>query len=278
MTGASLAFVLNDFLMKLVFGELSVAQGVFLRGLFVCPLLFLICLQRHQLFVTVPRHDRGIIACRTALEIAITFLFLLALANLSLAHVTAVLQAVPLILTALAAIMLQEQVGCRRWAAVGTGFIGVMLVIKPGLNGFSLFSLSALTAAILIAVRDLLTRRLSVETPSFLVALVTALAITVTGGMATVASGWQAPSVSSWFLMGGSALAIPAAYVLSIAAMRVGDVSFVTPFRYTAVMFATGLSSVLTGYLPDGLSLLGTTLVIAAGLYCLHREYLLTAK
>ena len=57
--------------------------------------------------------------------------------------------------------------------------------------------------------------------------------------------------------------------------MRVGDVSFVTPFRYTSVMFATILSSLLTGHLLDGLSLLGTTLVIAAGLYCLHREHLI---
>ena len=110
MSGASLAFVLNDFMMKLVFTELSVVQSVFLRGLFVCPLLILICLQRHQLFAAVPRSDRGIITCRTALEITITFLFLLALSQLSLAHVTAVLQAVPLILTAFAAIILQEKV------------------------------------------------------------------------------------------------------------------------------------------------------------------------
>ncbi len=278
MIGASLAFVLNDFMMKLVFSELSVVQGVFLRGLFVCPLLVLICLQRHQLFVAVPRSDRGIIACRTALEIAITFLFLLALSRLSLAHVIAVLQAVPLILTAFAAIILQEQVVWRRWAAVGTGFIGVMMIIKPGLDSFSVFSLSVLMAAIFIAARDILTRRLSVQTPSFFVALVTALAVTVAGGIATVASSWQAPSIYSLFLMGGAALAIPAAYVLSIATMRVGDISFVTPFRYTAVMFATILSSLLTGHLPDGLSLLGTTLVIAAGLYCLHREHMLTKK
>ena len=278
MTGASLAFVLNDFMMKLVFAELSVVQGVFLRGLLVCPLLMLICLQRHQLFVAVPRGDRGIIACRTALEIAITFLFLLALSELSLAHVTAVLQAVPLILTAFAAIILQEQVGWRRWAAVGIGFIGVMMIIKPGLDGFSVFSLSVLMAAILIAARDILTRRLSVQTPSFFVALVTALAVTFVAGLVSAASSWQTPSLSSYFLMGGAALAIPAAYVLSVATMRIGDVSFVTPFRYTAVMFATILSSLLTGHPPDRLALFGTTLVIAAGLYCLHREHLLASK
>lgn len=275
MTGASLAFVLNDFLMKLVFSELSVVQGVFVRGLFVCPLLILVCLRRNQLFAQLPRGDIGIIACRTALEISITFLFLVALSQLSLAHVIAVLQAVPLILTAVAAIILHEKVGWRRWAAVWTGFIGVMLVIKPGLNSFSVFSLSVLMAAILIAIRDLLTRQISVQTPSFLVALITALAVTTAGGIATLATGWHEPSSSSWFLMIGAALAIPAAYVLSIATMRVGDVSFVTPFRYTSIMFATILSSLLTGHLPDRLSLLGTAMVILAGLYCLHREYLL---
>ena len=278
MTGASLAFVLNDFMMKLVFIELSVVQGVFLRGLLVCPMLMLICLQRHQLFATVPCGDRLIIAYRTAMEITITFLFLLALSQLTLAHVTAVLQAVPLILTAFGAIILREKVGWRRWMAVVAGFIGVMLIIKPGLDGFSVFSLSVLMAAILIAARDVLTRKLSVQTPTFLVALVTALAVTVAGGMATVATGWHAPSTSTWLLMGGAALAIPAAYVLSIATMRVGDVSFVTPFRYTAVVFATILTCLLTGHLPDGLSFLGTILVIAAGIYCLHREHFLASK
>lgn len=275
MSGAALAFVLNDFLMKLVFAELSVVQGVFVRGMMVSPLLLVVCFSNQQLFVRLPRRDRGLVFWRTVLEIAITFCFLLALSELSLAHVTAVLQAVPLILTAIAALVLNEQVGWRRWAAVCTGFVGVMLVIKPGLDGFSLFSLSVLAAAVLIAVRDILTRRLSTKTPSLFVGLVTAAAITVAGGLATLQTGWQAPSETSWLLIAGAALAIPAAYVLSIATMRVGDVSFVTPFRYTAIVFATGLSSVMTGHLPDNLSLAGTAMVIAAGLYCLHREHVL---
>ena len=273
MSGAALAFVLNDFLMKLVFDELSVVQGVFVRGMLVCPLLIVVCVYNRQLFVQLPKPDRGLVFWRTVLEIGITFLFLLALSKLSLAHVTAVLQAVPLILTAIAALVLSEQVGWRRWAAVCTGFVGVMLVIKPGLDGFSAFSLSVLAAAVLIAIRDILTRNLSARTPSLFVGLVTAAAITVAGGLATIQTGWQTPSATSWLLMGGAALAIPAAYVLSIATMRVGDVSFVTPFRYTAIVFATILSSVMTGHLPDNLTLAGTAMVIAAGLYCLHREH-----
>ena len=274
MSGAALAFVLNDFLMKLVFAELSVVQGVFMRGMMVSPLLVAVCFYHKQLFVRLPARDRGLVFWRTALEIAITFLFLLALSKLSLAHVTAVLQAVPLTLTAIAALVLNEQVGWRRWAAVCTGFIGVMFVIKPGLDEFSAFSLSVLAAAVLIAVRDILTRRLTAQTPSLFVGLVTAAAITVAGGLATAQTGWQTPSATSWLLIGGAALAIPAAYVLSIATMRVGDVSFVTPFRYTAIVFATLLSSVMTGRLPDNLSVIGTAMVITAGLYCLHREHL----
>ena len=184
MSGAALAFVLNDFLMKLVFAELSVVQGVFVRGMMVSPLLLVVCFSNQQLFVRLPRRDRGLVFWRTVLEIAITFCFLLALSELSLAHVTAVLQAVPLILTAIAALVLNEQVGWRRWAAVCTGFVGVMLVIKPGLDGFSLFSLSVLAAAVLIAVRDILTRRLSTKTPSLFVGLVTAAAITVANTIA----------------------------------------------------------------------------------------------
>ena len=149
MSGAALAFVLNDFLMKLVFDELSVVQGVFVRGMMVCPLLVVVCWYNRQLVVRLSAQDRGLVFWRTVLEIAITFLFLLALSKLSLAHVTAVLQAVPLILTAIAALVLNEQVGWRRWAAVCAGFLGVMFVIKPGLDGFSVFSLSVLAAALL---------------------------------------------------------------------------------------------------------------------------------
>ena len=76
MSGAALAFVLNDFLMKLVFAELSVVQGVFVRGMMVSPLLVAVCFYHKQLFVRLPARDRGLVFWRTALEIAITFLFL----------------------------------------------------------------------------------------------------------------------------------------------------------------------------------------------------------
>ena len=197
MTGASLAFVLNDFVMKLVLLS-CLLFSCFSTRANCLPTVIDDLLTAHQLLVAVPRSDRGIIACRTTLEIAITFLFLLALSQLSLAHVTAVLQSVPLILTAFAAIILNEQVGWRRWAAVSTGFFGVMLIIKPGLNGFSLFSLSVLLAAFLIAARDILTRQLSVQTPSLLVAFVTGLAVTVAGGWPLLPLA-GAPSISSWF-------------------------------------------------------------------------------
>ena len=253
-------------MMKLVFTELSVVQSVFLRGLFVCPMLILICLQRHQLFAAVPRSDRGIIACRTAMEITITFLFLLALSQLSLAHVTAVLQAVPLILTAFGAIILREKVGWRRWMAVITGFIGVMFIIKPGLDSFSVFSLSVLMAAILIAARDILTRQLSVQTPSFLVALVTALALQLQAAwplLLLVGRHHHYQLVLNGRRSAGNTCGICAEHCHN-ACWRC---QLCHPFRYTAVVFATILSCLLTGHLPDGLSFLGTILVIVAGIY-----------
>ena len=278
MTGASLSFVVNDFLMKSVFDELSIFQAILLRGLFVCPILLFFCFKRGQLRVLLNRKDWKIISFRTLLEILITFSFIYALANLTLAHVTAILQSVPLILTFIGAVVLSEPVGWRRWLAVCFGFVGVLLIIKPGLDGFSIFSLSALGSTILISIRDVITRGLSANAPSLFVAFITAVAITLAGGLFTLTIPWQTPSASNISFIFAAAFALPVAYFLSIAAVRVGDVSFVTPFRYTAVVFATLLTTLFEQKLPDGLTIVGAIIVVSAGIYCIKREALFEAK
>jgi len=278
MTGASLSFVVNDFLMKSVFDDLSIFQAILLRGLFVCPILLFFCLKRNQLVVPLNAKDWKIISFRTLLEILITFSFIYALANLTLAHVTAILQSVPLILTFIGAVVLSEPVGWRRWLAVCFGFVGVLLIIKPGLDGFSIFSLSALGSAILISIRDVITRGLSANAPSLFVAFITAVAITLAGGLFTLTIPWQTPSASNISFILAAAFALPVAYFLSIAAVRVGDVSFVTPFRYTAVLFATLLTALFEQKLPDYLTVVGAIIVVSAGIYCIKREALLEAK
>ena len=278
MTGASLSFVVNDFLMKSVFDDLSIFQAILLRGLFVCPFLLFVCIKKGQLLVALNEKDWKIISFRTVLEILITFSFIYALANLTLAHVTAILQSVPLILTFIAAVVLSEPVGWRRWLAVCFGFIGVLLIIKPGLDGFSIFSLSALCSAILISIRDVITRGLSITTPSLFVASITAIAITLAGGLFTLTTSWQTPSTLNIGLIIAAAFALPFAYFLSIAAVRVGEVSFVTPFRYTAVIFATLLTALFDQQIPDKLSVIGTIIVVSAGIYCIKREALVQTK
>ena len=278
MTGASLSFVVNDFLMKSVFEDISIFQAILLRGLLVCPILLFFCIKKGQLLVGLNRKDRKIVALRTLLEILITFSFMYALANLTLAHVTAILQSVPLILTFIAAVFLSEPVGWRRWLAVSFGFIGVLLIIKPGLGGFSIFSLSALCSAVLISIRDVVTRGLSMTTPSLFVAFITAVSITLAGGLFALTTSWQTPSTLNIGLIIAASFALPFAYFLSIAAVRMGEVSFTTPFRYTAVIFATLLTALFEQQFPDKLSILGTTIVASAGIYCIKREALVQAK
>ncbi len=278
ITGASFSFVVNDFLMKSVFDDLSIFQAILLRGLFVCPVLLFFCIKKGQLLVALSAKDWRIISLRTLLEILITFSFIYALANLTLAHVTAILQSIPLILTFIAAVILSEPVGWRRWLAVCVGFVGVLLIIKPGLDGFSLFSLSALCSAILISIRDVITRGLSADVPSLFVAIITAVAITLTGGILMLFSPWQSPSALNIGFIIAAAFALPVAYFLSIAAVRVGDVSFVTPFRYTAVIFATLLTALFFQQFPDILSILGTIIVISAGIYCIKREAMVRSE
>jgi len=272
MSVSTFGFVLNDMLMKLVFQHLSVFQAVLARGMIVVPLMAICAIMTGQLFVRLSSPDSRLIIVRTASEIAITFLFLFALAKLPLANVTAILQSVPLIITVCAALILKEQVGWRRWSSILVGFIGVMLIVRPGFEGFSVYSLYALAAAVLIAFRDLITRGLSAAVPSFYVGLITAITITISASVMVLQEGWVLPSKTEWIYLAFASTAVIAGYVLGIATMRIGEVSYVTAFRFSAILWAVLLTFIVTGLIPDKLTLAGIILIAGSGLYCLHRE------
>ena len=194
--------------------------------------------------------------------------FLTALKHMPLANVTAILQALPLAVTMAAALFLAEPVGWRRWSAIIIGFMGVLIVIRPGLAGFNIYSLSALVAVAFITLREITTRRLTSDVPSLTVALSTAT------GSHCSRRRWPTPSgavdLLSWLLLvGGVAFC---RHMFSVMAMRVGEISFVAPFRYTAMVWAIGLGIMMFGDWPDQLTLIGTGIIVGTGIYSFHRE------
>ena len=274
MTCCVLAYVLNDAVMKLLFADIDFFQAIFLRGLVSLPPLLVLALITKTLLQKYSAKNQRFMIIRILAEIGTTVTFLTALKHMPLANVTAILQSLPLAITMAAAIFLGEPVGWRRWSAICLGFTGVLIIIRPGLAGFNSYSLLALAAVLLLTVREISTRQLDKKIPTVTVALSTTLGITVFAALMLIGDEWAEINFVSWSLIIAAAAAVTVATLLSVVAMRTGDIGFVSPFRYTSLIGAIGLGILLFGEWPDGMTLLGAVIIAFAGVYSLYREQL----
>lgn len=272
MMGSMAAFTVNDTLVKAVGADLPLFQLVTLRGILATVLIYALARHLGALHLRFRRSDKVLILIRSVAEIGVTFFFLTALMHMPLANVTAVLQALPLTVTLGAALVFGEQVGWRRMTAVGIGFLGMLLIVRPGPDGFSIHAIYALMSVACITARDLLTRRMSAEVPSMVVTLATSLAVTLTAALASATTGWVPVSAESGVMIMAAAGFILMGYLFSVMVMRVGEVGFVAPFRYSGLIWALLLGWAVFGDWPDPVTLLGAGLVVAAGLFTLFRE------
>ena len=278
MTGCVFAYVINDAFMKLLFSEIALFQAVFLRSMITVPPVLVMAWITKVTIRNLSNQDKRLILVRVGAEICTTIAFLTALKHMPLANVTAILQALPLAITMAAAFFLAEPVGWRRWSAILVGFIGVLIVVRPGLEGFNIYALSALVAIIFITVREISTRKLTSEVPTVTVALSTAVGSALFAGIMMIGTEWHAVSAVSWLLTIGAAVAVLIATLLSVMAMRTGEIGFVSPFRYTSMLGAIGLGILMFGDWPDQLTLVGTFIIVITGMYSFHRERRLSKK
>ncbi len=272
MMASMAAFTLNDTLLKLTNGAVPLAQLLFLRGVLSSVLIYALARSLGALRFRVARRDWGLIAIRAAAEVGAAYFFVTALLNMPLANVTAVLQALPLTVAFGAALVFREPLGWRRMSAILIGFMGMLLIVRPGVDGFSLWSGYALMAVLCVTLRDLATRRLSVHVPSMTVTLASSLAVTVSFGLASTLTDWVPVTLPLAALIGAAAVFIIGGYFFSIRAMRVGEISFIAPFRYTGLVWALVLGWLVFGDWPTNLTLLGAGIVVATGLFTLYRE------
>ncbi|MDA8981226.1 DMT family transporter [Candidatus Thioglobus sp.] len=278
MTACVSAYVINDAFMKLLFSEIALFQAVFLRSIITVPPILIMVWITKVTIRNLSKQDKRLILVRVGSEIFITITFLTALKHMPLANVTAILQALPLAITMAAALFLAEPVGWRRWSAILVGFAGVLIVVRPGLEGFNIYSLSAFMAIIFLTVREISTRKLKSEVPTITVVLSTAVGSTLFAGIMMIGSEWDTVSAVSWLLILGAAVAILIATLLSVMAMRIGDIGFVSPFRYTSMLGAIGLGILMFGDWPDQPTLVGTLIIVSSGIYTFHREQKVSRK
>jgi|TARA_R110002124_G_scaffold51649_1_gene149130 drug/metabolite transporter (DMT)-like permease len=272
MTISVAAFVVNDTTMKLVADHLSIFQAIFLRGIFTSLLLAGFCLYKGHLLYRIPKGDRGLVCLRLIGEVGGAIFYLSALFHMPIANATAILQALPLAVTLAAAIFLSEAVGWRRYLAITAGFIGVLMIVRPGSDGFNEFSIYAIVAVFFIVLRDLSTRRLSVGVPSLFVSLLTSVAVMVVGAILSMTMEWRPVTVEAGGLLAMASVFVIFGYLFSIMAMRVGDISFTSPFRYTILIWAILLGFFVFGDIPDQWTILGSIIIVGSGVYTFYRE------
>ena len=267
-----LGFVVNDLLIKSLNGSLATSQIIWIRGCFLSVFILLIVWQRGLL----PRW-REAVSGRTSLravcEGGATLLFLTALMQLPFANLAAILQSLPLAVTVGAALFLKEPVGWRRWLAILVGLIGVLIIIRPGMGGFHIASLLVLASVVCAAARDLITRGIPQELPSLLVSGFSAVFITVLGMVITVLYGnWQPMSLAQTGIMAGAAFFLFFGYQFIVLSMRTGEIAYVVPYRYTALLWAILFGYLVFDEVPDGYTLVGSGIVVSMGLYTMYRE------
>ena len=273
MTASMTAFTINDTFIKLLGDHLPFFQFLLIRTIGATILLIALAWRAGALVLPKSRRDRWLIAIRSPAEMAAAYFFLTALIHMPLANVTAILQALPLTVALGAALILKEPVGWRRFTAIGIGFIGVYLIVRPGADGFSVYAIYALLAVVAVTIRDLAARKLSREVPSLTVALFAVFAVLIfaTTG-AVLGPAWEPMTSRDWLWLSGSILTILGGYLFSVSAMRQGEIGFVAPFRYSSLIVALILGLLVFGDWPDQITLLGAAIVVATGLFTLWRE------
>ena len=272
MMASMACFTFNDALLKLTDGAVPLAQLLFLRGVLASVLIFTLAKWLNALSFNITRGDWAMIATRSGAEVGAAYFFVSALLSLPLANVTAVLQVLPLTVAVGAALVFREPLGWRRMSAIGLGFVGMLLIVRPGPDGFSLWSVYALAAVACVTVRDLATRRLSPGVPSMTVTLVASLTVTFCAGLASASGTWAPVTPYLALLITAASVFIIGGYFFSVRVMRVGEISFVAPFRYTGLVWALLLGWLAFGDWPTPLTLLGAGIVVATGLFTLYRE------
>lgn len=272
-------FALEDMFIKMLTADLPYAQVLALVGATGLAAFWVMLLLRGGRLWT---RDlvRPVLVIRNLGEVIGAIGIVVALALSELSSTSAILQALPLMIVLGAALFLGEPVGWRRWSAIIIGFIGVLLVVRPGMAGFQPVSMMAFLAVVGLAIRDLATRRIpesvrsdQIAASAFLAILIGALVMWVVMRQPVVMLSWR------HLALVGMCMAVGVAgYSLLVAATRAGEASALAPYRYARLVFALFLAFFVFGERPDMLTLIGAAFIVTSGSFTMWREALVRRR
>lgn len=274
MLAAMAGFALGDVGIKLLAGAVPPGQIMGTMGI-VGTVVFAIWTRSRGLPLLPRAIWHPAIAVRFLAEIMAGIGMVMSLTLNPLSLVTAILQAGPLVVTMGAAYVFGEQVGPRRWLSIFVGLFGVLIILRPGLEGFSVQALWIIVALLGLSIRDLATRAAPSALDNLQVATIGFFALVPTGALLILfgqAPIW--PTAANWTTLGFAIFTTIGGYYAITAAMRVGEIAAVTPFRYSRLVFGLVLGIIVFHERPDILSYVGAALILSAGLYSAWRERL----
>ncbi len=272
MTFAMAVFALGDAGIKALAGRIPPGQIMGTMGLVGTAVFVTIAKVKGQrLFTVALLHPAVILRFFAEMLAGTSMVMALTLAPLTL--VTAILQAVPLVVTMGAALLFKEPVGLKRWSAIAIGLVGVFIILRPGSAEFDVTAIWAILAMLGLATRDLATRA-SPKSVGTLQLGAIGIAGLIPAGLLlfTFTSAPVLPDPVAALLLLFVISVTLLGYVAIINAMRMGAVAAVSPFRYTRLVFGLLLGILLFAERPDAMTYLGAALIVATGLYALYRE------
>ena len=269
-------FAIEDVFLKILSERIPVSQIlIYVGSLAVFSLGILSKIKK----IPILRYDvysNRLFVIRAISDMIGAILMVTAISLMPLSTVSSILQTLPLLITFGAVLIFKEKVGWRRWSAVFIGFVGVILILKPGLGDFQISSFVALLAVSFLALRDLVTRKINKDIHSITIALY-AFILTVVGGIISIPLFGQfvTLTLTQWFVVFAITLFGVFSYLMLVLATRSGDISVISPFRYTRLVFALILAMLILNERPDILTLLGAAIIVASGYYTIRREKVL---
>jgi drug/metabolite transporter (DMT)-like permease len=279
MNGAVLLFTVMDAIVKQVSGHYPTGQIVFCRNFFAfLPILLFLWKTGGLSFRT--KRPLGHLM-RGLFGVTSMYCFFLSYKLLPLSDAVALSLSSPIFMTVMAIPLLGEKVGLRRWAAVGVGFVGVLIMTRPGTAVFQLAALVPLVAAVFYDLAMVTVRKLNQERTGTVVFYFTLFACLA--GLATIPAGrpdWAAFGLGPWVWPDARDLAVlviigtigGVGQILLTTAFRSAPMSVVAPFDYTALVYAFILGFFCFGEVPDAYLITGGLTVVASGIYIVHRE------
>ena len=263
---------LTDMLIKIVSQTLPTGQVMIFYGVGALAVFWGLLRIKGESIQLSPLTNPAVIWRNVGDLIAMNSMFL-ALVYVPLSTIGAVIQAVPLMVTAAAALFLGEKVGLKRVSAIFIGFLGTLLIIQPGATTFDITATLVLIAAIGMALRDIATKLVRENFSTLLLSFYSCFLFIFSGSILLIIKGDPSvPGLENIFILTAMIVAGCLGFFFMTEAVRLGDMSVVIPFRYTRLLFSMAAGILILGEQVNAIMLIGSALTILSGLYIWHRE------